>query len=229
MGGLAVVFAVNGSFRISVYLISISMIADFFDGFLARRLKTHPIIGKELDALADVVSFGLYPSVLMLQWLMLSQGTSLSSMIALQPLAILSGIPALLILGSAALRLARFNAEPSSTEHFRGLSTPANTLLIIGLFSLSAESDSPLRAYILSYVLGFLISVGSAYLQLSDVKLLTLKFENFSWKGNEWRYALIISSVLLLPFLGIRALAGIIVLYLLFSILHRNFKSKIKE
>ena len=173
---------------------------DFLDGFAARMLKVSSPIGKELDSLADMVSFGLLPSIVMYKMLMSVGAPDYVPYLAFS-IAVFS-----------ALRLAIFNVDTRQTDSFRGLPTPANTLMITVLPLLTTV------AFLQSYEVLIIITLLSSYLMVSGIELFALKFKNFSWADNKIRFTFLLLSVLLLAILQLSAIPLIILLYIALSL-----------
>ena len=175
---------------------------DFFDGFSARWLKVTSAIGKELDSLADVVSFGVLPSIVMYH-LMTASTTN-------------SWLPwmAFLIAALSALRLAICNIEDTRTETFKGLNTPSNTIFIsaLPLLGLDWIYTTPVLV-----VITFIFSA----LLVSPFRFFAFKFKDFSWQHNRERFTFLAISVLLLAWLHAAALPLIILIYILLSLILR--------
>ncbi|GLU51942.1 CDP-diacylglycerol--serine O-phosphatidyltransferase [Dyadobacter frigoris] len=207
-GCVGVVEAFHNNIVISCWLIGIALIFDFFDGFAARLLKVSSPIGRDLDSLADMVTFGLLPSIIIYQLLM-------------QSIPDLMGIwkayPAFLIAIFSAIRLAKFNNDPRQSDSFIGVPTPAVALLIASL-PLIIFSDDSWKALIVNTNNLLILTVVMCYLLVSEIKLLALKFRSFGWKGNEARYSLMILTVVLLLLFKILAVPIIFVAYLLLSV-----------
>lgn len=198
-GCLGITFAFTGELTYSVYAIWLAMLFDFFDGFAARMLKVSSPIGKELDSLADMVTFGVLPSIIMYQFITLHN----------QNLA----FTAFTIAIFSALRLAKFNVDESQSDQFIGLPTPANAIFISSLVFVLPEFSFINR---IEYLL-ILTAVCSIWLVM-PVALLALKFKNFGLKGNEFRLALIVGAIVLLIGLKHLAIPLVIVYYLVLSI-----------
>lgn len=189
------------------YFVWAAGIFDFFDGFAARLLKISSPIGKELDSLADMVSFGLLPGLFMYTVISLESPFSYLPYIAL------------LIVVCSALRLAIFNLDESQSHSFKGLPTPANTVFLTALPFL----ESPVLDVVFSPVVLSVITVVFSLLLVSRIDLFALKFENFSWSDNKVRFTFLIGSVLLLALLKWAALPLIIILYIVLSLGVRMF------
>lgn len=217
-GLLAIIAIGNGNFWQAAYLISASLVFDFADGFVARALGVHSELGKQLDSLADVVSFGVVPGLLMFHTFLLVPKSG-------EPLPDFLPYIALLIPLFSALRLAKFNIDTRQEEYFIGLPTPANTLLIFsiclwGLYTTNATTQSILlHPFLLT-----LITVLSALLLVAELPLMSLKVKSFAWQENKGRVLLIVAAVLLMFVLRFRALAFIVPLYLLISLLFKPNK-----
>jgi CDP-diacylglycerol--serine O-phosphatidyltransferase len=181
---------------------------DFFDGFAARMLKVTSPIGKELDSLADVVSFGLLPSLVMYK--MLSASTSIFWL----------PYVAFFIAICSALRLAIFNVDETQSDSFKGLNTPANTLFITSLPLVADRVGSWLYQ---DWIL-ILITIIFSLLMVSRIEIFAFKFKDFTWKNNKVRFTFIAISVLLLILLGKLALPLLILLYIAFSLLNNALK-----
>ncbi|MEO1096518.1 MAG: CDP-diacylglycerol--serine O-phosphatidyltransferase [Bacteroidota bacterium] len=205
-GSVGIVQVFNNELHYAAYLIWAALIFDFLDGFVARLLKVHSPMGKELDSLADMVTFGLLPAAICFQIL-----NNLTPLIWL-PYA------GFLITIFSALRLAKFNIDERQADSFIGLPTPANTLFISSLIFVD-------QLWLTLPVLLSLIVVFSCLL-VAPLEMLALKFKHFGWRGNEVRYIFIgISLVSILLFWQL-ALPVIIIAYICLSIIKKVFLSK---
>lgn len=189
---------------------------DFFDGFFARLLKVSSDIGKQLDSLADLITFGVAPSIIVMHILLFQNqdNTSFSNI----------HFVALIIPIFSAFRLAKFNVSTNQDDSFIGLPTPANALFFISIpFIQLYQKDHILNnLFSNSYILASLI-ICFSLLMVSSFKLLSLKFKTFNWQENLSRYILIFSSIILLFFLHFVAVPIIILLYLILSFI-KKFK-----
>jgi len=181
----------------AAYFVWAACVFDFFDGFSARALKVTSPIGKELDSLADVISFGLLPAVVMYKLWPADSGEFL-------PFVSFS------IAIFSALRLAIFNVDETQRDSFRGLPTPANALLITAL---PLQSGVVMDWVTLPWVL-ITITLLSSFLLVSPLELFALKFKNFTWQANKIRFTFLILSVLVLAFGQAPAIPLIIILYI---------------
>lgn len=211
-------------------LIIAGAVFDFFDGFTARALKVSSPIGKELDSLADVVTFGLAPSLITVE-LLKSQASfaDSSSLICL--------IPLFMALMSA-YRLAKFNLDERQSTSFIGLPTPANALLWLSLPLLVHLSENKIHLWglyseqIYAAITAFLTnpyficltSLVMAGLLVSELKMFALKFKNFTWQDNKVKFIFLISCLVLLFVLNCFAIPFIVLLYIIISIITNTFK-----
>jgi CDP-diacylglycerol--serine O-phosphatidyltransferase len=186
----------------AAYFVWLAGLFDFFDGFAARMLKVTSSIGKELDSLADVVSFGVLPALVMYKMISGSSDSSALPYIAFS-IAVFS-----------ALRLAIFNVDETQRDSFRGLNTPANTIFITSLPLLYNDVGRWLyEPWIL-----VTITVVFSLLLVSPIEFFAFKFKNFRWQDNKIRFTFLILAVLLLISLQLLALPIIILLYVAFSL-----------
>lgn len=214
-GCLGIVFAFQGELVIAGYAILIAAIFDFLDGMLSRLLKAYSEIGKELDSLADMVSFGVLPSVIIYQLFLQSpQLGSLSTWL---------NFSAFLIAIFSALRLAKFNIDVRQTENFIGLPTPANALLIASFPMIIDQGNFFLSSYILNPFFLFVFSLGMGILLVTEIPLISLKFKSIRLSDNLLRYILLFSSLILLLIFKFAAVPIIIFLYFLISLIQFKF------
>jgi len=210
-GCIGIVFAFKGDLQIAAYFVVISGIFDFFDGMVARLLNVKSAIGKDLDSLADMVSFGFLPGVVMFQLLKTSDYSS-------EYLPYLGFIVTVF----SALRLAKFNNDVRQTEDFIGLNTPMNTLFICSLPFIAVDYPHIIGSTILLIAIVALTS----FLLISEIKIFSLKFSNFSWRKNKIRFLFLLLSAVLIGVLKFAAIPLILVLYIGLSILHFRVENK---
>ncbi len=206
-GCIGIVFLLQGRGIPAAYFVWIACVFDFFDGFAARVLKVSSPIGKELDSLADMVSFGVLPAMVM--YTMLAESTT-SDVIPF------SGF---LIAMFSALRLAIFNIDETQRDSFKGLNTPANTLFITSLPLIKPSVGDWLYATQVLLAITLVFSL----LLVSRIEIFALKFKNFSWADNKLRFTFLILSVLLLLIFKVVAIPLIILLYIGLSLGDRAF------
>lgn len=202
----------------AAYMILVALIMDFFDGFVARMLKVSSPVGKELDSLADMVSFGVVPAMILARMIENSQGVSFPG---LDVWSINNwSLAGILVAIFSALRLAKFNLDERQSDAFYGLPTPANTILILSLWLIVSYWPTHWMAELINQpkvLLG--ICIFSCYILIADVRLIALKFKNFGFKGNVARYLLLGSALVLLAVFQIIGIPYIILVYLLLSAL----------
>lgn len=217
-GLLSIVYSFEGHLEISAILIIVAAVFDFFDGMSARLLNAYSEMGKQLDSLADMVSFGVAPAVIL--YMMHLQYYGAFSIFELSPSAILVASSAFLVAIFSALRLAKFNVDERQVNSFYGLPTPANALLIISYPLIIKYSDSYPEiinnpCFLLSQALF------SSIMLVADIPMFSLKFKNLKFKENQIRFVFIIISLILLVTLKIVAIPAIIISYIVISILDR--------
>ncbi len=211
-GCVSCVMAFEGSFLYAFFFILLAAVLDFFDGLAARLLKAYSPIGKDLDSLADVISFGFAPGCLIFN--------ALQSLTLECPCGTYISYFAFLIPVFSALRLAKFNIDERQTTSFIGLPVPANAMFwssaVIG--TLEYAHGHELVYIICTIVMVFVFS----WLLISEIPMFSLKVKNFSLKDNAIRYILILATILALIFLGWLGIAIGIVLYILLSLFSRK-------
>ncbi len=203
-GCIATYWAFQGDYRMALLFIVIGAVFDFFDGMVARLLHVSSPIGKELDSLADDITFGFAPSAIIFSYL-----SHLTSYIS--PL-----IPYLAFIMAAfsALRLAKFNLDERQALGFIGLPTPANALFWGALIGGLQGYDIHFEGIEWCIIAGVFIS---SYLLISEIPMFALKFKTWGWKGNEIKYIFLLTCIPMLLFLGIFGLAAIIAWYVILS------------
>ncbi len=210
-GCVATGFALNADFAAALTFIIIGAVFDFFDGFAARLLHVASPIGKELDSLADDITFGFAPAAVVSSLL---KAAPLPAVLA--PAASVLPYAAFLIAAFSALRLAKFNLDERQTGSFIGLPTPANALFwgALALGTNELVATSPYAVWIL--LGGILLS---CWLLVAEIPMFALKFKTFGWKGNALRYSFVAASAALLIWLGWTGFSAVIVLYVLLSLI----------
>jgi CDP-diacylglycerol--serine O-phosphatidyltransferase len=220
-GFIAIIFTANGELVTASWLILAAMIFDFLDGLSARLLKSYSEIGKELDSLADVVSFGVAPAFIIYQLITnsLSGTVPLFTNGLVIKALILQLIPVVMPV-CAGLRLAKFNTDTSQAISFKGLPTPANALAVISLVIADHYTGSTIYDWFTASPAALIIfTVILSLLMVSRLPLLSLKFANLKFSGNEGRYILIAMVLISLIVLGLGAAPLIIPFYILASFL----------
>lgn len=206
-GSIAVITAYEGDYKATVLLVLLAALFDFLDGFSARLLKSYSPLGKELDSLADMVSFGLVPAVTAFSLLRDSPWEWARYF-------------GLLIAVFSALRLAKFNIDENQTTSFIGLATPANAIFWTGLAYSYGDTIS-LQASPWAILLMIALS---CFLLVCNLPMFSLKFKHYSWLGNQIRWIFIAGSLLLLIVLQFNALPAIILWYIQLALIVWLFK-----
>ena len=214
-GCIATVFAVLNHLEWAALFVFIGIFFDFFDGLAARALNVQSEVGVQLDSLADVITSGLVPGVVMFQLLSMAErgGWNLGFIGHDAELTLLPFVGFAITLASA-YRLAKFNVDEDQVSSFVGLPTPANALLI-----LLYHNNEVLNNIILNPWFLVILTVVSSYLLNSPIELFALKFKNWSFKDNGIRYLFIIGSLVLLLTLRFLAIPVIVLFYILASLL----------
>jgi CDP-diacylglycerol--serine O-phosphatidyltransferase len=224
-GFIAIILAANGNLVAASWFVLAAMIFDFLDGFSARLLKAYSDIGKELDSLADVVSFGVAPALIIYHLL----SNSLSVIVFPENttdtilLILIMLIPAIMPV-CGAIRLAIFNLDSTQATTFRGLPIPANALAVISIVIASHYSQSAISISIIgSPIFLIIFTIILSLLMVSRIPLLSLKVKNLKLKGNEGRYILIGLVIISYLIFGITAIPFVIPIYILSSLLSLLF------
>ena len=213
-GCVATCMAFSGEPGKALLFIILGAVFDFFDGMTARLLHVSSPIGKELDSLADDVTFGVAPATMVYSLLYtLSYPAWLEGLRGVLPYV------AFVMAAFAALRLAKFNLDERQTTSFIGLPTPANALF---WGSLIVGAGTRLQQASWSWAVVLVLIALSCWIMVSEVPMFALKFKQWGWRGNEVRYVFLLSCVPLLLVFGISAFAIIIVWYVVLSIIVRN-------
>jgi CDP-diacylglycerol---serine O-phosphatidyltransferase len=224
-GFIAIIFAANGDLLTASWFILAAMIFDFLDGLSARILKAYSDIGKELDSLADVVSFGVAPGFLIYKLLFESISIVAPAMVNSGDVIItlILIVPAIMPV-CGAIRLAIFNLDTTQSTSFKGLPIPANALAVISIVIAGHYSDSTLlRTFTGSPLLLILFTIILSLLMVTRIPLFSLKISNFRLKGNEGRYILVGLVLIFFAIFGVLAAPLIIPLYIIASALSLLF------
>ncbi len=207
-GCIGSVFAFNGELTIAFWMVIIAAVFDFFDGFVARLLKAYSPMGKELDSLADLISFGMVPAAVFF--------------------ALGLGYPAFLIVIFSALRLAKFNIDTRQTSEFIGLATPANALFFTSLGYIYAAYDE--GTFLSSYLENRWILLGLvvlfSLLMTSEIRMFSLKMKDYQINKNKIRYGFLICSLISLVLFKIIAVPFIILTYIIINIINHLCTSR---
>lgn len=231
-GFTSIVLIIEGNMIFACYFILLATIFDFLDGFFARLFDAYSDIGKQLDSLADIVSFGVAPALIMYYFLRISilgnHGSfSFASLTFFEGVILFS--PVLLAIASA-FRLAKFNIDPSQHDSFYGLPTPANAIFISS-FVMNVLNHQKLydQGIFTSKYFLLVLTIILSCLLVSRIPMFALKFHNFSFSKNKIRYVFIGISVILVIVLQLAALPFIIAIYILISLGCTIFKTRDKQ
>lgn len=224
-GCISIVLIFNGVYTYASVMIFVAAVFDFLDGTAARLLNAKSDIGKQLDSLSDVVSFGVAPAGIL--YVFMANASPFSTAEFLE----LSAVPAFLIAVFSALRLARFNIDDSQTYSFKGLPTPANALFIACLPFIHLESDfdnsfSTLMNglttnYFILLVMTFILSV----LLVSNIPLMSLKTKSLHWKHIRFKVVFLILALIMLIIAGFYAAPLLLLIYIAISLVENFFYS----
>ncbi|MGB5205223.1 MAG: CDP-alcohol phosphatidyltransferase family protein [Eudoraea sp.] len=229
-GCIATVFAVLNMLELTAIFVFLGIIFDFFDGLAARLLDAQSELGIQLDSLADLITSGLVPGIVMFQLLAMSQtgGWNLDFSGGSETLTWtgfkISFLPffGFLITLASAYRLAKFNIDENQATSFIGLPTPANALFILSLpLILLDQGNDFLNEIILNPWFLIIITILSSYLLNSRIELFALKFKNWSFKDNALRYIFAIVSLVLLLTMKFLAVPAIVFFYIVSSMVYK--------
>jgi CDP-diacylglycerol--serine O-phosphatidyltransferase len=221
-GCLAILSAFENNLIQSAYLVGLAAIFDFFDGFAARLLRVTSAIGKDLDSLADMVTFGLVPGVVMYKLLLIGITNHNATHQTMIPIEF--AISAFSITIFSAIRLAKFNNDTRQTSSFIGVPTPAVAIFIC---SLPLITDQAIITQLFNPFLLIGLSILFSFLLISELPLFALKFKSFGWKGNRVKYIFLSLSVLLIALLNYSGIAAIIILYIITSIITHLYSKRV--
>ena len=221
-GCIAMVFALNKEFEMAFYFVSLGIFLDFFDGFFARLFQVSSPLGLQLDSLADMVTSGVVPGIVMYQLMGSSSGYPKLGWIV-EPFPF---VGFLITLGSC-YRLANFNIDTRQTDSFIGLPTPANALFILSLPLVLRNLDS---FFVLELLTNPFVLIGitllSVYMLNAEIPLFSLKIKQMSMKKNALQIGFLLSSVVLIASFQYAGIPLVIVLYVLLSVITNVLASK---
>lgn len=206
-GCVGLVMALRGHLELASWLIGLAAVLDFGDGFVARMVNASGPFGKELDSLADVVTFGVLPAAIVFQLCWFQELGNFS-------------YGAFLIAVLSALRLANFNIDTRQSESFIGLPVPANALLIAAFPLMGRYQPQFNSLWENDIALGMMVAF--SFMLVSDVPLFALKFKSFGWTANRVKFLFLIVSALLLLFLQFAGIPIIVLLYIVVSLFNER-------
>lgn len=215
-GTIGVINLIEGNYQITAICIIISLVLDFFDGFIARALKSNSNLGAQLDSLADMVTFGVLPGIAMYKSLEVfgNQIYGISLPFDLKYFG-------LLITLFSCLRLAIFNIDEDQKYYFKGLNTPANTILIFGLFYAFLNGGNYISIFSNPLIL-ILISVISSWLLISSIKMIAMKFKSMKLEDNIPKIVLVLGAILILIIFKFVGIPLVILYYILVSLIFQK-------
>jgi CDP-diacylglycerol--serine O-phosphatidyltransferase len=213
-GSLSIMFLFTGDFRLACWMVGVAAVFDFLDGFMARLLKAASEIGKVLDSLADMVSFGLAPGLIIYR--LISMSPDVPGSIAFL---------ALLIPAFSAVRLAQFSVDERQSDCFIGIPTPLNALMLASfpLILFQYQDSAAITGLFSNGWFLVAVTVVTSLMLVAPVGIMALKFKSFSWGKNQVKYGLVIFAILLVIFTGYLALPLIYLIYILLSIIETKF------
>ena len=230
LGCTAIVLIMKGLPVTGAILIGIGALLDFLDGALARLLNAGSPVGEQLDSLADLVSFGIAPATILFYYM-----HAALPLVNPESLQIVYPLAAYIIAVFSAMRLAIFNTDQEQRDHFKGLPTPANALLIAS-FPVVLAFDAPdsLIAQIITSITGHFwitlaFTVLLSWLLVSPVRMFSLKVKNFAWSENRIRYIFLTGCLLLLIIFGPSAIPLFLIFYILLSLTDHLFSFRRKR
>ncbi|WP_419800963.1 CDP-diacylglycerol--serine O-phosphatidyltransferase [Mucilaginibacter sp.] len=219
-GCVGIVFAFRGKLDFAAYAVFIAAFFDFLDGMAARLLKVHSELGKQLDSLADMVSFGVLPSAIIFQLFQLPDSGSNNFWI----------YSAFFIAVFSALRLAKFNLDTRQTNSFIGLPTPASAMLTASFPLILMQGNASFTSIILSPYFLIIYIIINCWLLVAELPLLSLKFKNLVFAENSYRYALLMVGLISLLIFKFAAIPLIIFFYIILSIIQiRTTKNEVSS
>ena len=212
-GCCAIVSVFNGQFISGFWFFFAAIFFDYFDGTMARWLDVHSSLGKQLDSLADVISFGLLPGVVLYVLLLIAWTGEAS-----HPGVFWAAAPAFSVTLFSALRLAKFNIDTRQTDYFIGLPTPSACLFTVGLLLIYHFDSFGLAEWVIEPFFLYGCAAFLSYILVAELPMFNLKIQSFRWSGNEIKLIFAAIALLLLFLVREAALSLIIVLYILISV-----------
>ena len=218
-GSCALVSIQNGRYTEGYVFLIVALVADFFDGFVARLLNVKSDMGRELDSLADMVSFGVVPGLILYK---LIKTSDLASSLQQSYLPLI----AFVVTAFSCYRLAKFNLDTRQTTDFIGLATPANTLFFIGLLLIKQNELEGLDTVVSNKAFLYTLIPLSSYLLVSEISMFSFKFKGFGWVGNEIRFIFAAIAIALLILMREAAISLLVVIYVSINVVFNQLKTK---
>jgi CDP-diacylglycerol--serine O-phosphatidyltransferase len=222
-GTIATIFAVQGDFVLAGLFVVLGILFDFFDGFAARLLNVSGELGKQLDSLADMVTSGVVPGIIMYKMI---QNNLFDATNSFEDSILGFSLIGLILTLGACYRLAKFNLDTRQSDSFIGLPTPAMSLFVISLPLIQQYSNIEFAHNLITnnyFLIG--VTLLLTYLMNAELPLFSLKFKEYSVKNNLMKYLFLLASLLMIIFLQYISIPLIIILYVVLSVIS-NFKNK---
>lgn len=216
-GCCAVACAFYDQFPLVLIFFIIGGVADYCDGMVARWLDVKSPLGKELDSIADMVTFGVLPGAILYMLLLLGMGEATDSFRIM-------AAPGFVVSAFAGLRLAKFNLDTRQADDFIGLSTPSCSIFVVGLMLIHEHNSFGLGDFVVNNYFLYIVIAVLSYLLISEIRMVSFKFKGIKWKGNERRIIFILMALILLVFFKEVSFSLFIIVYILFSLID-NFNS----
>jgi len=220
-GSIAIIYAQQANFTVVFILLLLASVFDFFDGFVARLLGVNGEYGKIFDSLADMVTFGVVPALVLSEMMELSltRDINIFNFVVNDNLIIYYPYTAYLIIVFSALRLAKFHVDKRQVSEFIGLATPANALLIVSLAYLFTRADMlEFSRYFINNETLLVLCIVLCFLLVSEIPMFSLKFKGLRWAENQYRYIFIAISIPILYFFKENSVAVILIIYILLNL-----------
>ena len=218
-GCCALVSILNQQYLATFIFLAIGGLADYADGMIARLLKVNSPLGKELDSMADMVSFGVVPGAILYVLLSLSFPEYKGGIVY-------PALPSFLLSMFAGLRLARFNLDTRQSENFIGLNTPSSTMFVAGLMLIHHYNSFGVGHWVTHPIFLYSTVVVLSFLLVTELPMFGFKFKGLQWRGNEIRWSFILLSFILVFLLKEASFAIIILLYILLALINFWFFEK---
>jgi len=218
-GAIATIFAIEGHMTNAALFVFLGIFFDFLDGFFARKLNVTSELGLQLDSLADMVTSGLVPALVLFHLLELTIAPSWDTYHILPYFGLLVAL-------ASAYRLAKFNISTEQSSYFIGLPTPANALLIMSLpLILAYQNNDSYNTIILNPIFLITVTIISCFLLNAPIKLIALKFKTWKFSENASRYILIIFSIVALIVFKFAGIPLLIIFYIILSIINPPYNA----
>jgi CDP-diacylglycerol--serine O-phosphatidyltransferase len=228
-GTTAIVFTLEGQWAYAVYLLLAAALLDFLDGLLARLLQAYSDTGKQLDSLADMVTFGVVPALFIYTIFQRQFGVPFRSGFSIPPFFQWIFLGSVLIVPVlSAIRLARFNLQEGGSAYFRGLPTPAHALFWSGLFW-QFMRDGLIYGSSVNFLFIWAIMLLMAFYMILPVPMMSLRFDHFRIRGNLVRYLLFVAGGIILLLTGLSGLSLVVLAYIFLSLLNIFLRARLSS